>query len=123
MKNLTINKNRAEIVKNLTIQKLPELAINVNKKNSQNAQIAIDKIARRAYNHNYRKPLGIDLIWKGMVKKMKNCVTVEELFQQLEVMMKLGHGADKVWYRDEDSMDNPVEQGIWDTSEGFVVLG
>lgn len=54
---------------------------------------------------------------------MKNCVTVEELFQQLEIMMKLGHGADKVWYRDEDSMDNPIEQGIWDTSEGFVVLG
>lgn len=54
---------------------------------------------------------------------MKNCVTVEELFQQLEVMMKLGHGTDKVWYRDEDSMDSPVEQGIWDTSEGVVVLG
>lgn len=69
------------------------------------------------------EPLEDRLDWKGMVKKMKNCVTVEELFQQLEVMMKLGHGADKVWYRDEDSMDSPVEQGIWDTSEGVVVLG
>lgn len=54
---------------------------------------------------------------------MKNCVTVEELFQQLEVMMKLGHGADKVWYRDENNMDSPVEQGIWDTPDGVVVLG
>lgn len=86
-------------------------------------KIGVDKCASEAYNHNYREPQGINLIWKGMVKKMKNCVTVEELFQQLEVMMKLGHGADKVWYRDEDSMDNPIEQGIWDTSEGFVVLG
>lgn len=58
-----------------------------------------------------------------MVKKMKNCVTVEELFQQLEVMMKLGHGADKIWYRDENNMDSPVGQGIWDTPEGVVILG
>lgn len=86
-------------------------------------KIGVDKCANEAYNHNYREPLGNrpDLERNG--KKMKNCVTVEELFQQLEVMMKLGHGADKVWYRDEDSMDNPIEQGIWDTSEGFVVLG
>lgn len=54
---------------------------------------------------------------------MKNCVTVEELFQQLEVMIKLGHGTDKVWYRDENDMDSPVEQGVWDTPEGVVVLG
>ena len=52
-------------------------------------------------------------------------ITVKELREQLEKLEALGLGDCAVWYRDADSMDYPIEQGVWDISRGYntVTLG
>lgn len=47
---------------------------------------------------------------------MKN-ITVNELIRQLNILQELGYGESKVWFRDVDSMDYRMEEGIWDTSD------
>ena len=54
---------------------------------------------------------------------MAKQITVKELREQLERLEKMGMGDHLLWYRDEDSMDWRIEQGIWDTHEKNVVLG
>ena len=47
---------------------------------------------------------------------MKN-ITVNELIRQLAIMQELGYGEAKVWFRDVDSMDYLLEEGVWDTAD------
>lgn len=54
---------------------------------------------------------------------MTRTITVNELIKQLTTMQELGMGEAKVWYRDYNSMDWPIEQGVYDTHENNVVLG
>ena len=54
---------------------------------------------------------------------MKNHITVNELVEQLHKAQEMGRGDDLVWFRDWTDIDHEVEQGIYDTYEGNIVLG
>ncbi len=54
-----------------------------------------------------------------------NNITISELKRQLEILEENGMGDYAVWFRDEDSVDHEVEQGLWDICEKMkcVALG
>jgi hypothetical protein len=48
---------------------------------------------------------------------MKKTITVAQLAEQLQRLMEYDpkYKDAVVWYRDEDSMDYELEEGLWDT--------
>lgn len=50
-------------------------------------------------------------------------ITVNELVEQLLKAQEMGRGNDLVWFRDWNDIDHEIEQGIYDTHLGNVVLG
>lgn len=55
---------------------------------------------------------------------MKN-ITVNDLIAQLTALRNEGYGNAVVWYRTQDSMDERLEQGVWDydSNKENVALG
>lgn len=55
----------------------------------------------------------------------KGQITVSELIAKLQYMEDIGCGDYVVWFRNRDSMDEKVEQGVWDCSHGTksIALG
>lgn len=53
----------------------------------------------------------------------KNQITVNELIEQLQGIQEMGRGDDLIWFRDWNDIDHEIEQGIYDTYEGNIVLG
>lgn len=47
---------------------------------------------------------------------MKNCVTLNELIKQLEIMKNLGYGEAEMWFMKQDG-DEEITQGIWTNIE------
>lgn len=47
---------------------------------------------------------------------MKNCVTLNELIKQLEIMKNLGYGEAEMWFMKYDG-DEEITQGIWTNIE------
>lgn len=53
----------------------------------------------------------------------KKQITVNDLIEQLLKAQEMGRGNDLVWFRDWNDVDHEIEQGIYDTHEGNIVLG
>lgn len=53
----------------------------------------------------------------------KTQITVNELIEQLHKVQEMGRGNDLVWFRDWNDIDHEIEQGIYDTCDGNIVLG
>jgi hypothetical protein len=54
---------------------------------------------------------------------MKKQLTVNQLLEQLKNLQEIGRGDDLIWFRDWNDIDHEIEQGIYDTYEGNIVLG
>jgi hypothetical protein len=50
-------------------------------------------------------------------------ITVNELVEQLHKIQEMGRGEDLVWFRDHNDTDHEIEQGIYDTYKGNIILG
>lgn len=59
------------------------------------------------------------------IESKKGQVTVSELIAKLQYMEDIGCGDYVVWFRNRDSMDEKVEQGVWDCSHEMksIALG